>query len=88
MLTDFTITEKVYDLLVVNILNEKLQYESFEYVIYSANETLLRKGCFRAPSVQIRTNFMNMGTYHLQLLHKGEEWKTSFFKKQIASTTA
>ncbi len=80
---EFTITEKVSDLLVLSIINEKLQYESFEYVIYTVNKTMLRKGCFRAPSVQLRTHNMEIGTYHLQLIHKGQEWVTTPFEKRV-----
>lgn len=85
MLTEFTITQKVSDLLVMNILNEKLQYQPFEYIIYSQNKTMLRKGCFRAPSVQIRTNNMDCGTYHIQLLHQGKEWVETHFEKQVST---
>lgn len=81
MLNDCTVTEKVYDMLFVNILDEKLQYDSFEYVIYTINNTMLRKGCFRAPSVQIRTTNMDKGTYQIQLLHEGQEWITTLFEK-------
>ncbi len=76
-----TVTTKSTDLINVDILNFKLQYESFEYVIYNDNKTMLRKGQFRAPSVQIPTNHLQEGTYQFQLLINGQEWKTTLFEK-------
>jgi len=76
-----SVTTKSTDLIFVQILNEKLQYESFEYVIYGQDKSLLRRGTFRAPSVQIRTTYMNEGIYQFQLLLNGQEWKTTLFEK-------
>ncbi len=75
-----SVTTKSSDLINVDILNN-LQYESFEYVIYNDNKTMLRKGQFRAPSVQIRTNNLQEGIYQFQLLLNGQEWKTTLFEK-------
>jgi len=76
-----SVTTKSTDLLFVQILNEELQYESFDYLIYGQDKSVLRRGTFRAPSVQIRTTYMNEGTYQFQLLFKGQEWKTTLFEK-------
>lgn len=79
-----TVTEQVYDLIFVDILNQNLQYESFEYIIYGENKKMLRKGQFRAPSVQIRTNHLQEGMYGFQLLLHGEEWNHLYFEKKAA----
>ncbi|MDB5247726.1 MAG: hypothetical protein JWQ40_2120 [Segetibacter sp.] len=81
MLNEISITKKVCDILVLDILNQRLPYEPFEYIIYSEDHTMQRRGQFRAPSVQLRTTHMNEGTYELQLLYKGQEWQTTLFEK-------
>ncbi len=75
------VTEKVFDLFFVNILNEKVLYQSFDYIIYGEGKRLCRKGRFRAPSVQIRTNDLKEGNYQFQLFLNGAEWESSAFEK-------
>jgi hypothetical protein len=82
ILNQLSVTPKSTDLIYVDILNDSLLYESFEYVIYGNDKTMIRRGQFRAPSVQIRTNYLEEGTYHFQLLLNGKEWKTTYFEKQ------
>jgi hypothetical protein len=82
ILNQVNVTAKSYDLLYVDILNDALLYESFEYVIYRNDKTMLRRGQFRAPSVQIRTSNLEEGTYQFHILLNGEEWKTTCFEKQ------
>lgn len=74
-------TDAIPDLLVVKILNEHYRYDSFEYIIYSDNNAVIRKGTFRAPSVQLRTIGLNEGVYHMDLLYRGQKWKTNHFEK-------
>jgi hypothetical protein len=81
-LNQVSVTSQSYDLIYVDILNQSVQYESFEYVIYNQEKRMLRKGQFKAPTVQIRTNHLQEGKYHFQLLLHGQEWTTAFFEKQ------
>ena len=77
-----TVTTQTYDLIYVDINNDSFLYQSFEYVIYSPNNTMLRRGQFRSPCVQIRTSNLEEGTYHFQLLLNGQEWRTTHFEKR------
>ena len=82
LLNQVSVTPQSFDLIYVDILNQKLQYESFEYIIYTQDKKMIRRGQFRAPSVQIRTSCLQEGTYQFQLLLHGEEWKNTHFQKQ------
>jgi hypothetical protein len=82
LLNQVSVTTQSFDLIYVDILNQKLQYESFEYIIYTEDKKMIRRGQFRAPSVQIRTCGLQEGTYEFQLLLHGEEWKNTLFQKQ------
>ena len=77
-----SVIEKVTDLIFVDILNRRFEYESFEYIIYDGHKKIVRKGYFRAPSVQLRTNNLQEGTYSFQLLLNGEVWNTTEFRKK------
>lgn len=81
LLNQVSVTTQSFDLMYVDILNQTLQYESFEYIIYAEGKRMIRRGQFRAPSVQIRTNGLQDGTYEFQLLLHGEEWKNMIFQK-------
>ncbi len=80
--TQVTITEKAYDLFYVDILNQTLLYQSFDFIIYGEDHKMLRKGHFRSPSAQLRTSDLKEGSYEFQLLFNGQEWHTSQFEKK------
>ncbi len=80
--TQVLVVEKVTNLVFVDILNETLQYASFDYVIYDGDKKVIRRGYFRAPSVQFRTNNLQEGTYQFELLLNGEVWETAQFSKR------
>lgn len=82
LVNQVSVTLKSFDLIYVDILNQSLQYELFEYVIYTEDKRMIRRGQFRAPSVQIRTNDLQEGTYEVQLFLRGEEWKNMLFQKR------
>lgn len=86
ILNEVSVTEKTSDILVVDILNQKLPYEPFEYIIYSIDNIILRRGQFRAPSVQLSTTHLHQGKYYLHLLHRGQEWHTTLFEKFAAKS--
>jgi hypothetical protein len=68
-----SITEKKNDVFDVDILTHSMMYSSFEYIIYGENNKMLRRGQFRAPSVQLRASGMQEGTYHFKLLLNDSE---------------
>ncbi len=80
--TQLTLQEKVCNLFSVDILNETFQYASFDYVIYDGAKRVVRRGYFRAPSVQFRTNNLQEGIYQLELLLNGKVWETAQFSKR------
>lgn len=80
--TQVSIVDQVTDMVFIDILNNKLQYASFEYVIMNGDKKIVRKGNFRAPSVQLRTNNLAEGLYQLQLLLNGKIWETTDFRKR------
>lgn len=77
-----SVVEKVSNLVFVDILNDTLQYASFDYVIYDGDKRVVRKGYFRAPSVQFRTNNLQAGTYQFEILLNGQVWETAQFSKR------
>ena len=72
---------QVADMIYVNITNKTLQYDSFEYNIYNGDKKVVRRGYFRAPSVQLRTANLADGTYQFELLLNGQVWETAEFRK-------
>jgi hypothetical protein len=80
--TQVSIIDKVSDMVYIDILNQKLQHASFEYVILNGEKKIVRKGNFRAPSVQLRTNHLEEGMYQFQLLLNGKLWETTDFRKR------
>ncbi len=82
---EVTITEKVYDLFFVDILNKTFLYQSFDYEIRGEDKKTVRRGTFRAPSVQLRTNNLAEGKYQFQLYLEGKEWQSTSFIKNCNS---
>lgn len=80
--TQVSVIEKVSNLVFVDILNDTVQYASFDYVIYDGDKRVVRRGYFRAPSVQFRTNNLVEGTYEFELLLNGQVWETAHFNKR------
>jgi hypothetical protein len=82
MATQVSVIDRTSDMIYIDILNKKLQYASFEFVILNGEKKIVRKGNFRAPSVQLRTNNLEEGIYLFQLLLNGELWETTNFRKR------
>jgi len=80
--TQVSVIGNVSDLIFVDIHNQLLQYESFEYAIYNNDKKVVRKGYFRAPSVQLRTNNLQEGIYQFELKLHGKVWETAEFRKR------
>jgi hypothetical protein len=61
------INKFVDDLLIVEVANDALQENYFEYVILNNQSKAVRKGNFKGPIVQLCTRFISQGTYKLQI---------------------
>lgn len=83
-----SITEKKNDVLDVDILTSSMLFNSFEYRIWGDNNKMLRRGQFRAPSVQMRTNDLREGNYMFQLLLNDNEILNAPFHKTCHATGA
>ena len=51
----------------------------FDYEIKDTDENIVRRGRFTGPLVQLGTQFLHNGIYDIDLLVKGETWKTVRF---------
>jgi hypothetical protein len=80
--TQVSVVGHMSDMIFIDIHNQTLQYESFEFNIYNGDKKVVRKGYFRAPSVQLRTNNLAEGTYQFELLLNGKVWETTEFRKK------
>ena len=74
----------VYDLLKVEIVQSTLFNTTFEYKICCPNEKIIRKGSFRGPNVQLRLSLMQEGKYSFHLFLNGEQIQYSGFEKMPA----
>ena len=78
---EVAITEKKEDVFDVDILSKSFLYTLLDYVILGKDNQLIRRGQFRAPSVQLRTTYMQDGDYMFQLqLRDGEYVNVPFHK--------
>jgi hypothetical protein len=73
------------DLVHVDIPGKTMEFRSFDYIIYGEGHKMLRRGNFRSPSVQLRTNDLKAGIYDFILLVDGEEYHTTSFIKDNAA---
>jgi hypothetical protein len=69
------------DVFDVNVLNKEYQYQSLDYIIYGKDNKMIRKGHFRAPSVQLRITPMQECEYLFQIvLSENEKVNIPFHK--------
>ena len=80
--TQVSVLGHLSDMIYIDIHSQTLQYESFEFNIYNGDKKVVRKGFFRAPSAQLRTNHLEEGTYQFELLLNGKVWETTEFRKK------
>ncbi|HNP23942.1 MAG TPA: hypothetical protein PKM63_12475 [Panacibacter sp.] len=81
------ITENVNEFLFVEIFPQNLEGHEFDYLITDLSHTTIRRGCFKAPKVQIRTSLMPEGHYNFILCKNGETLFQSSFGKSISWQT-
>jgi len=79
-----SITDIVYDHMLIEINNNVLRTKNFEYRICTKEEKLVRQGSFRGPMVQLRLSLMDTGTYRLLLSSDGQQWQQYAFEKKAA----
>ncbi len=79
-----SITDIVYDHMLIEINNYVLRTKNFEYRICTKDERLVRQGSFRGPMVQLRLSLMDTGKYHLLLSSDGQQWQQFAFEKKAA----
>jgi len=79
-----SITDVVYDHLLIEINHNLLKTRNFEYRICTKDKQLLRQGSFLGPMVQLRLSFMDTGNYQLLLSENGQEWEQFGFEKKAA----
>ena len=77
-----SITDVVYDHLLIEIKHSLLTMKYFEYRICTKDEKLVRQGSFRGPMVQLRLSLMDSGDYQLLLSANGNEWEQFGFEKK------
>jgi len=79
-----SITDIVYDHMLIEINNNVLRTKNFEYRICTKDERLVRQGSFRGPMVQLRLSLMDTGSYRLLLSSDGQQWQQYAFEKKAA----
>jgi hypothetical protein len=79
-----SVTDVVYDHMLIEINNTQLRTKNFEYRICTKDKKLVRQGSFRGPMVQIRLSLMDTGIYQLLLSNDGQEWQQYPFEKKAA----
>jgi len=77
-----SVTDVVYDHLLIEITSSLLKTKNFEYRICTKDEKLVRQGSFRGPMVQLRVSLMNTGNYQLLISENGREWEQFGFEKK------
>jgi len=79
-----SVTDVVYDHLLIEINHNLLKTKNFEYRIWSKDKRVVRQGTFRGPMVQLRLSLMDTGNYQLLLSENGNEWEQFAFEKKAA----
>lgn len=69
------------DLVIMEVRHEDKGHCIFDYEIKDAAERVVRRGRFTGPLVQLGTQFLNNGSYEIDLLVKGETWRKISFTK-------
>ncbi len=77
-----SVTDIVYDHMLIEINNNVLRTKNFEYRICTKDERLVRQGSFRGPMVQLRLSLMDSGKYQLLLSSDGNQWQQYAFEKK------
>jgi hypothetical protein len=79
--TAVAISQITNDIVIMEVRHEDRNDCIFDYEIKDAAERVVRRGRFTGPLVQLGTQFLNNGIYEIDLLVKGETWRTVRFTK-------
>ncbi|HWB26094.1 MAG TPA: hypothetical protein VG738_11470 [Chitinophagaceae bacterium] len=79
-----SVTDVVYDHLLIEINHNLLKNKSFEYRIWTKDKRIVRQGSFRGPMVQMRLSMIDTGNYQLLLSEDGQKWEQFAFEKKAA----
>lgn len=83
--TDISITEIVYDLMIVNVNKASLIKNCITYVVRNQANKLIRKGNFSGYNVQLRMAHLEDGRYEFDMFIEDElRLNISFEKRTLA----
>lgn len=76
------VTTVVTHFLFIEIKNQPLAGNTFEYKICTPDEKIIRKGQFTEPNVQLRLSLIKEGKYNFLLYLNGQKLQESSFEKR------
>jgi hypothetical protein len=86
MINDISITDVVYDYMLVQVTNPALHAMRLQYVICKkGNQNIIRKGSFTGQVVQLRVSHMPEGVYDFCIAAEGQEPFIVPFEKRSES---
>jgi hypothetical protein len=86
--TDISITEIVYDLMMVNVNRASLLKDCITYVIRNQSNKLVRKGNFSGYNVQLRMTHLEDGKYEFDMFIEDKLYMNiPFEKRSIENST-
>ncbi len=86
--TDISITEIVYDLMMVNVNRASLLKDCITYVIRNQANKLVRKGNFSGYNVQLRMTHLEDGQYEFDMFIEDKLYlNIPFEKRSIDNST-
>lgn len=80
--TDISITEIVYDLMMVNVNRASLLKDCITYVIRNQANKLVRKGNFSGYNVQLRMTHLEDGQYEFDMFIEDKLYLNIPFEKR------
>ncbi len=79
--TAVAISQISNDIVIMEVRHEDKSHCIFDYEIKDAADRIVRRGRFTGPLVQLGTQFLNNGSYEIDLQVKGETWRKVSFTK-------
>lgn len=85
--TDISITEVVYDLMMVNVNRASLLKNCITYVIRNQANKLIRKGNFSGYNVQLRMTHLEDGKYECDMFIEDQLYLNIPFEKRTVGSS-
>ena len=79
--TAVALSQVTNDIVVMEVCHEDSSDCIFDYEIKDNAERIVRRGQFTGPWVQLGTQFLRNGIYDIDILVKGQTWRTVRFTK-------